>query len=130
MKKNDNVVTRPSRKRDPEKMGKAMTPETMPDKIKKAAKLLWRHAFTLFILSFILHGIFKGYTLQGENACGFLLGAILLDWYKQFMKPASNAGQHYHHSESQAIYRDDDGSNPYVIGTPAYLRRNSDNRYN
>ena len=104
------------------------TPETAFMKAKKTIKFVKRHVFTLFILSFIVHGIFKGYTVQGENACGFLLGAILLDWAKQFMKPSSNARQHYHQSNNKIIPLDDD-SNPSIIGTSAYLR-NSYNRYN
>ena len=94
------------------------TPETAFMKAKKTIKFVKRHVFTLFILSFIVHGIFKGYTVQGENACGFLLGAILLDWAKQFMKPSSSSHKRSGVDDSQYLHQQ--WWNPSISGTPAH----------
>ena len=61
-------------------------PGNIYSKAKRIVKFGWRHIFTLYILSVIVEGVLVGH-IQGENACGFLIGAIFLDWAKQFIKP-------------------------------------------
>ena len=91
--------------------------ENICSKPKKIVKFVRRHFFTLFVSYFIAKAILAG-PIQGENACGFLLGAILLDWAKQFMKPnPSYDKRDYDDPLNQPIHKQ--WWNPNILGTSA-----------
>jgi hypothetical protein len=52
---------------------------------KKIARLVWRHALTLYVLSLILRAVFSG-EFEGRGSFDLLLGAMFVDWVKQFIK--------------------------------------------
>lgn len=103
-------------------MGQAIKrQEHIWSKAKKSAKFVWRHILTLYILSVIVRGIFAG-PIQGENACGFLLGAIFFDWAKQFIKPRPY-GEYYpsHLRHDDRPLNIQQWWNPYVGGSAANI---------
>jgi hypothetical protein len=101
--------------------------QTTWENVKKTVKFMWRHFFTLGILGLLL-SIFIKEPLNWKNAFYMTCGAILLDWVKQFIKFTPNPKAHHFHSDSHAVSRNtlnDQWSNPNVMGTPAYLMRDS-----
>jgi len=108
--------------------------QTIWGNAKKTAKFIWRHFFTLFDISLSIKVLIFG-SLIWKNALISLCVAITIDWVKQFIKFMPNPRVHHFHSDSHAVSRNtltvsrntlnDQWSNPNVMGTPAYLMRNS-----
>lgn len=89
--------------------------ENICSKPKRIVKFVGRHFFTLFVSYFIVKAMLAG-PIQGENACGFLLGAILLDWAKQFIKPNASYDKRGR-DDFQPLHKQ--WGNPNILGTSA-----------
>jgi hypothetical protein len=98
-------------------------------KAKKAAKFVWRHFLTLSCLTLATYAFIYTNPIVSRVLITLCITAFL-DWAKQFIKLTPNPERYHHHTNSHAVHRDDQWWNPYVMGTPAYLMRNSDTRYN
>jgi hypothetical protein len=83
-------------------------------KAKKALKFVWRHCFTLYILTVIVRALFAGYTSL-INSCMLLGIAAFFDWIKMRGK---NTISHDHSSDEALHIRQ--RNNPSIIGTPAH----------
>ena len=98
--------------------------------IKKTAKFIWRHFFTLGILGLLL-SIFIKDPLNWKNAFYMLCAAIAIDWVKQFIKltPHSYSNNPFRNESIQPFRKE--WGNPSLRGTAANFLSNMDsNRYN
>ena len=96
-------------------------------KIKKTLKFVWRHFFTLLVISRSVKVLLFG-SLLWKNTFILLGVAITIDWVKQRMKFTTNAKGYHSHIDSCSTPHstlNDQWWNPNVMGTPAYLMRNS-----
>jgi len=92
------------------------------DKTKKTAKFVWRHFFTLVILSLSI-GILIFASLNWKNALIYLGIAITIDWVKQFSKPTFKLHSRMPYSSYNDIslpLHIREPWNPSFMGTSAY----------
>lgn len=98
-----------------------MITRTSPmESLKKTARFLWRHFFTLGNLTIGFFAFMEG-PLNWKNGFYMIIAAAVLDWAKQFIKLTPNPGNK-HTFDGFSSCRND--SNPSMRGTSAYYIRN------
>lgn len=100
------------------------------ERIKKFAKFVWRHFFTLADISLSINVLIYD-NLLWKNALISLSIAITIDWAKQFIKLTPNS-KRAHSSYNNTVSTNSSNnhwSDPYVVGSDAYLIRKSRDNY-
>lgn len=95
------------------------------ERIKKVAKVVWRHFFTAAIFAIIFPVFIKG-PLNWENVFYMLSIAALVDWVKQFIKLSPNTSRC--HTDDVPLHSRQPW-NSSIIGTPTNLMNIGHNRY-
>jgi hypothetical protein len=93
--------------------------------IKAATKFVWRHLFTIGVMTWLVYRLGCGGRVPLAGALFFFTWAIIFDWVKM-KKSRWGTGSH---SRFERIGNDSDDWNPNIAGTPAYIRELGNDRH-